>query len=435
MFTSCRVGSRPMCVVAGRSEIIRSVIGTGFVLLVFVASAAAQTAVPPRVANLVSNSGPFVSSTEFSNLLTGKLTSGGNSNVLNAKFFFQECFGGGMLAGVADSLGGTVKLVGGSASGWADSFDPRDTRLPSYWTGVLLPQLDVDQTIKQALVLAAENDPLGPNGIEWEQSDIVAFNGGDSVKLADPAASSRHAIFWAGDPNGNDMLDIVGMRDALIKAWGDPATNPNVTITTLFGDGTESPAAWNAQAATRENLFTAVNGLSLGPNEEFLFYAADHGRTQQILQSPTAPSQHIAANGGTITEHYSLEPGVLAAIETEDTTVATLELNYTGVSAANSVLVSIRDNTEGVVAFLGYLTPTQTAATFEIPDEALGTSYDVLITNNGTSEVLISSQVLDSGNVAKPSVPEPSGIFLAVGIAFFSILARGTRLRQLGSRK
>ena len=85
----------------------------------------------------------FISDTQFAALISNKFFSGGTTNVRDAKFVFQQCYGGGMLNELQNSLGGTngsFNWVGGSAASWYEpsySFDDVFT----WWTFRLWKEL------------------------------------------------------------------------------------------------------------------------------------------------------------------------------------------------------------------------------------------------------------------------------------------------------
>ena len=73
------------------------------------------------LSTLVDGNRAAITSDNFANLISTALISNGVSNVKDAKFFFQECFGGGMLTPLETSLGNTVSWVGGSSAGLGPS--------------------------------------------------------------------------------------------------------------------------------------------------------------------------------------------------------------------------------------------------------------------------------------------------------------------------
>jgi hypothetical protein len=79
-------------------------------------------------------------------------------------------------------------------------------------------------------------------------------------------SSSTHVLVWAGKPNAQDQADINDIRNNY--------NGPNQTVTVLAGDGTGADGA-----ATLQNLVLAMLaiGLVMDPNEQFVFFATDHG--------------------------------------------------------------------------------------------------------------------------------------------------------------
>src|SRR5262245_42424856 len=88
---------------------------------------------------LVPVSGPSIRDDEFADLLKKILLKNGTNNVRDAKFLFQQCFGGGMLDDIKGALGNTVKWVGGAASKHSEESWGNDD--DDYWTQALKPEL------------------------------------------------------------------------------------------------------------------------------------------------------------------------------------------------------------------------------------------------------------------------------------------------------
>ncbi len=260
---------------------------------------------------IVANSGDDIRDSDFAAMMKGLLIdSNGNSTVKDAKFFFQTCYGGGMLDDLVTALGDSVKWVGGSASRHDEvSWGENDaiTGSGDFWSLALVPELAKNQTVKQAID-NADNNP-------WETRYRVTETGqsifgdapdSDQIKLKDPQTKSFHAILWAGIPDGNRHFnDIVSMQNMLINQMQPHVGAAKFSITTLFGNGSTDkfgdPLPFTAQAATKANLQTAINSLKnvLGPDEQFFFYATDHGG---LIEEPIKPVQPVTVPTGSVRE-------------------------------------------------------------------------------------------------------------------------------------
>src|SRR5262245_51184797 len=111
---------------------------------------------------LIAHSGLDIRDDEFAELLKKILLKNGtNSTVRDAKFLFQECYGGGMIDDIQACLSNKVKWVAGSAAKhneWAWGYD--DER-GGTWTDALKPELaKKDQPLKTGIDNANCNDIL-----------------------------------------------------------------------------------------------------------------------------------------------------------------------------------------------------------------------------------------------------------------------------------
>ena len=278
---------------------------------------------------LVDKDGKGIRDDEFAEWIKDLLVPGGTVDVRDAKIIFQECYGGGMLDDLEDALS-NVKWVGGSASkhdepsigqvspeeNATEGYDKKWEKDPpeDWWTGALDDQLAQDQTVLKSLEEANKNDGANKQGNgKLETGQSVTANGGETIKLDDPGAASHHAILWAGDADHmRHFNDIKNIRAALLAKWGP--TGANVTITTLFGDGAKDsegndlPADWNAKEATKANLKAEIAALqgALNTNEQFFFYASNHGGVET---DPVDTATPVPGNGGSLNAGLSLSVG------------------------------------------------------------------------------------------------------------------------------
>jgi len=403
---------------------------------------------------------------EFARLVESRLVQAGRSNVLDAKFLFQECFGGGMLDDVATALAGTVKWVGGSASRWDEASvgqvsrnenatrgtlglpaygaqyvsDPQPPR--SFWTSALITQFTTpppDRPLLTSINNAIGADLVGPNATppfpRAEHGQSTFDGGGDTIQLKEPDARSYHAILWAGNADAErHFFNIEAIRAQLLSAWGDPVINPNVTITVLFGNGRTAPdpiptdptrtvplpAAWNAQAATRANLTAVLNALPLDPNEQFLFYATDHGG--KIVAPAGGGGPMAVAPGDTDVESLLLVQGILDGMLNTDGNVPLLTLDYSGVLSGGAVAVFFNS------VLLGYLDPALTEESFVVPEFLVGLSNQISVFNGGSSAITILDKFFDTGGINDNPLPTPepgTWALLLLGGGVLTLLRRG----------
>lgn len=326
---------------------------------------------------LVDKDGKNIRDDDFATMIKALLVPSGTVDVLDAKFIFQQCYGGGMLDDLNGVLG-NVKWVGGSASkhdetsigqvstdenkteGYAKKWvkDPPE----NWWTQELKGEMVKNQTLLDAIKAANKNDGANKNGNgKLETGQSISRNDGDKITLDDPAAKSHHAILWGGDADHmRHFNNIKNTRAALISQWGPVSTK--VTITTLFGDGKKDsagnnlPADWKAQPATEANLKAALQALqaALNTDEQFFFYSSDHGGsvTDTVKTTTSIPS------GGTLKTDFSLAFGEFEGMLAQSDNQPLVEVTYqSGVSTGmvdvnfNGVLVGQLSGAGGKEAF------------------------------------------------------------------------------------
>lgn len=356
--------------------------------------------------------GGSIKDSDFAAKIQALLTENDESRVADAKFFFQQCYGGGFLDDVNDAMGDAVKWVGGSASdhdecsigevseienlGLGTGGNKRYSEIwegepPfNYWGRELIEKLDDDsETIKKNLEDTRDADPTGPNqgAPRGGNTDpqIASGNGGENIKLGDPAVTSHHAILWAGNPNAERHFNTVnGMYDRLVDTWGDPANNSNVTITVLFGNGSTNsegndlPDGWDAMAATEANLDAALAEIRplLNENEQFLFYADDHGGTTTDViggGSPDAP-RDCDPSGGGCDAFFELSPGEVLGMHGTDDNVPLLRINYEFLLPAEQPVPIFMNDLP-----IGQLDPLSNFLEIPIPEQILLPPLDPLL--------------------------------------------------------
>ncbi len=277
-----------------------------------------------KSSTLIDKDGARILDSELAGWIRDVVVENGMRDALDAQFFFNQCFGGGFLDDMSEQMGTIVPWVGGSASKhdqtatgqvsdaendareaggkarynaiWED--DPPF----SFWGEQIISNLDDDETTLKSIQDAGKDsksgkDSTAPQG-GHDTGQSGHGNGGDMIRLNNTSATSHHAVIFAGLTDAERHFNTVkGVYDGLVNAWGDPASNPEVTITVLFGDGMKNskgedlPAGWNAMPATKSGLQAALMGVEqvMNPNEQFLFYGYDHGGNQTVVVPPTPP--------------------------------------------------------------------------------------------------------------------------------------------------
>ena len=330
----------------------------------------------------------------------------------DAKFFFQECFGGGMLPPLQSAFDDNIKWIGGSAS-TADepSWGPADpTSKPDFWTAALAPELaKPNQQLGTTLTNASNNDVFGPMGAMRETPQTAGSTDGNTIKMSD--GTSHHAIIWTGakDADRHDN-DVTAITNALNTAWaGSPAGSTSITMVSTTAQ---------LEAAMQ---FLSDNG-DLNPDEEFLFYATDHG-DQQTTIIPDNPT----IGGGTMDhETLTLDPTVIAAIRNSDPAHTppqpTLEIDYSGLTVFDPIFFDGH--------LLGQLDPSLTDMIFNLDIAWLLTVNDILIDNSlNPSSFIVSAKIFDTGSVNNSVVPEPGSLAL-LGVALASLFVLNRRRTQ-----
>lgn len=366
----------------------------------------------------------WVSDKELATLTQNLLIKQGNKNAKDAKFFFQQCFGGGMLDDLKDALGNTVPWVGGSASTWyqpAYSNFRSGARARGAWTEQLLPQLNLNQTVLNAIDRAAARDPLRKAANDFfrlgETGQSIAANDGSTITLKDPTAVSHHAIIFAGivdrNPNLRNSIinDVRDIRNLLQQQW----QGTNFTITTLLGNGTLLPGT---MAATKANLQQAFTNLAAQMNdmEQFLFFGHDHGGVnRRLLTTP----KRVGAMSFDL-ETFDLFGDELRGMQFEPENIPSLTVEYMDLTAPVPV--------EFNGTLLGHLDPSLTELTFDVPEDIIGLSNSIRIFNTTSSDFTLISKDFTTGAISLV-IPEPS-TFALFTLGTFLLFSYGWRRRK-----
>ena len=408
----------------------------------------------------------YIRDDDFAKLMQDNLTKGGASLVKDAKFLFQECYGGGMLDDLQKAFGTALSWVGGSASrydqlsgGQISTLEKvKETSVDSlyvanppqdYWTKALVPQLGMSQTLLQSINNARDKDQIGVKGFigNFEKGQSIAANGGENLMLNNVQATSHYAILWAGYADHlRHFTDIDNLRQALQNAW--QGTNYQINI--LYGDGLHEtakgqydtvalPSSWNqgqvsTKAGTIANLKATVASIAqnLGADAEFCFFASDHGGELTDVKTKSdvvVPGNHLA-------ETFTLAQGELLGMRLEqqtlgagnpDTPILTIDYDNPDSGLINA-LVSLNGH------LLGSLDPQATETQFAVPLDCLCDNDAIDIFNMGLSAITLRDQFFYTGDIdSNPEpVPVPPSVVL-LGSGLLGLLAGGRGLTWLKS--
>jgi len=370
---------------------------------------------------LVANDGNDIRDNEFAEMIEKLLEPNDVNNARDAKFLFQQCYGGGMLDDIKDVLD-TTKWVGGSASDHNEpsigkvSTAENNARPPAsryddqwvadppedWWTEQLKEEMAKDQTLLEGINNAGSNDGAG----EFEAGQSAYENDGNTITLKDPNALSHHAILWAGQADAmRHFNDVNNVRSALTSQWGQPDGN-SVTISVLFGDGLKSsdgndlPAAWDANSATKENLQAALDAIAekLDPNEQFFFYASDHGG---VVTEVVPPLDLIPLPAGSeINFPFVLDRGELLGMALQSDNVPILAVEYAVPAENTEVVVKINGD------YLGNLDPTVSSIEFDVDEDNLWCDNELVFYNSGSTDITILSATFSIGSIDTNPLPE-----------------------------
>jgi hypothetical protein len=373
---------------------------------------------PPNVsATLAGLDGEQISDGEFAESILLAITKDGKSNVRDAKFIFQECFGGGMLSKLKRYLDDlNVIWVGGSASTFSQPSWGKTSEAPDSFTESLAVQLQTDpqQSLLTSLEIARIGDPFAADGRETPQTD-ASFNG-DRITLPDKAAKSHHAIIWAGtatDPR--HVHDARLMANAAGNAWGDnqlgAPPNPNDSIDVFMGDGSNPggfPGIANVHPADGGDLNTVLANLAakLNNNEEFFFYATGHGG-QMVFPYFFTPS--TLPPGETKTFEIYLTQGAIAGSGQLGAAPA-IHFTFTfGGTTGTPPLVFLGEQALGQAPQGNSSPGTPVEAVLQVNPNGLEAKNTITVVNPGTGTTLnIDNVNFQTGPVTEFPAPQPT---------------------------
>jgi hypothetical protein len=414
-----------------------------------------------------------VFATDIGNALINPITN--QPRVDHAFFSFQQCFGGGFLDDLDSVLTGKlVNWAGGSASQHDEpslgQVRPDEWLVPpkpaidplyispvphSLWTRELLPQLMSTTPTAEAIDIARLNDPVGSNPVVnppppapqngREHGQVLYRNGGGAVSLVQPAANKHHAILWAGYTDyWRHFHNVDDVLNRLVGAWTDK-NYANYEVHILFGDGanaiigdattgplpthwTQAPAACQPNCkvtvmpATTASLKNLLQNLAVTAQDEFFFYASDHGGNSAVGGGGLVPGI-----GGPATIPITLNPGMMQGMDFQSDNVPTLTVDYSGLTGAADVFWN--------GALLGSLNSLQTTLEFPIPESSIQLTNTVSIENHSGLPFQINQTRFFTGaiNDNPSSIPEPTSLLLVAALG--SAVLTCSRRKPLGDRR
>jgi len=319
----------------------------------------------------------------------------GLTNCHSMKFIFGQCYGGGMIDELADA-GITCTLSAQSASAYSEtSWSERGSREDDYLKRYArIREMSPTLSEREVAELAREQDTAGPYQDDLENPQHHASGPlSHTVNISD--AKSFHPILFAGSPDGaRHWNDLKRFYHLLTSTYG--YTKGQITV--LYGDGQwptgddDNDIPFPTQggipitAATRNNLTRTLEriGKLMNPNEQFFFWASDHGGHGRIPTNTTTAESGsgncTGAQSCSFSMSFDLSDAELAQISDEPV----LEFYYTSVPASNwpMLRVCINDAPKCI-----YLQPTETPSYTVVPISATQILNENIISFTILSEV------------------------------------------------
>ncbi|MFO1322157.1 MAG: hypothetical protein U1F52_21330 [Burkholderiales bacterium] len=417
----------------------------------------------PSEAALSVREGRPITARAFAALIRTALLKDGNRNVKDATFFFQQCYGGAFVDQLKTAFEGTsLDWVAGSASSSTErsfgqntpeaidrSYGPGtpylltdeerallSSRTPqNFWTRALVPEITKEQSVFAALEATNAADPAGATArvtesamkkVSPRRSQIVetpqlAVGGqGKAITLEDAGAASHHAILWTGNSNRDRYRnDVSKVKAALIQLWGDPKDHANVTID---------------EAASLAELDAELKRLTgkLGPDEQFVFYASDHGEVVSPLPKPRAPLGPGRTDLGPVTLNEWQFTDMLTTVDNHPR-LAMSVASPDGTPWSGSADVYLNG------ARIGALASGAGTQDIDVPKALLSltNSLEIDVRSGGSLDITdLTFSIGQMPTVPDPSaLPEPASLLLA-GVAALTALASARRRHpnETGSR-
>lgn len=386
---------------------------------------------------LCDNMGKPILDRDFADWAKTGLNPAAGMTVSSAGFYFNQCFGGGFLddlhnkldpAGIRWNAGAASQFnefaygqrvpMGGEPGPFTNATVAHPTPM-SYYTRALVPGLAAGATHYNAALTGRMTDTWGTvlrGGVApFETGQVAYANGGDTALFSDPMlAGKRRAVIFAGLTDAERHFNNANQIFNALTANGYAAAD----ISILFGDGMSKiigsgamdlPAAWvNRGPATPGALKAVMTGLGLGANDQFAFYATDHGGNTAIRGGAAIPG----AGGTNWQSQMSMSSQIRSAMGMTPDNQPEFSMDYSGLSGGAEVFFN------GVS--LGLLPDSLSQATFTFPlDESNvypGTNEISIL--SGGSSFTVSEFRLYSGAIPELSVvPGPgTGVLAGLGL-------------------
>jgi len=379
-----------------------------------------------------------------------------------ATFLFQQCYGGGFLDDLNNTLSNdNVPWVGGSAAQFnqpsygqakgvpavgAGPDSPVGNPPVNYWTNQITPVLAPGANEANLINAANILDPVGQfSKAPAETGQLWYANGGDNITLDNNQAVKHYAILFAGLTDAQrHFTSISSIYSDLATAWaGTP-----YQITVLYGDGSHQVPFNNPEKnlallpfiglpnttvlpATSNNLAAVFaddgadilkdyqNGIT---NDQFFFFGGDHGGNNKVAGGGVGGGGPV----GTVTTTlpmYSITKDSIDQIKEDPITVPTITLDYTMTDPSSEVAVLFNGDN------LGDLTSASTSVTLAIPDnDLLAGNNTIGLETLGGSAFTVNDYSVFTGAVDDGPVPEP--VMASLLLTLFLPLALRRRTTQ-----
>jgi hypothetical protein len=148
----------------------------------------------------------------------------------------------------------------------------------------------------------------------------------------------------------------------------------------------------------------------MGPDEQFFFYASDHGNSNtQAINLP----RRVGGRRNDL-EDIDLDEGIFDAMQLDPDNQPDITIDYEDVTDASNVFFN--------GTLVGQLLPGQTEVTLDVPESLISLHNQVEIDNAGAGDITIDTKGLDTGPIGTQiaDIPEPGpAAGLAAGLVAF----------------
>ncbi|HZU86875.1 MAG TPA: hypothetical protein VFF78_05300 [Anaerolineaceae bacterium] len=247
-----------------------------FVLLWLCVGFKVVLADPPAQGQLSTSGGERISETQLRTLLDTYIP---ESNAQSRLLILTQCYGGNMLDSFSSGLTKTTVLSATSEGQTARYGGYDDDAARALRPGAGRTSADVH---------AAGTAGKAPSETPTSQGGAV------SLEPVSPsgAIQSRHILIYAGKPDSAPGRDV-SQRDQIKSNFANQPP-PTTTITTVGGAGTAG--GWD-YPGTAQGMTDALKSIQakMGPNEQFIMFATDHGAEQSVV-TPMCVANQCQAN-------------------------------------------------------------------------------------------------------------------------------------------